>query len=66
MSKWKQLIADHKRAQINLVKSEAIKGKSQSDAARDLGMTRQQLNRFCKINNIEFKGHKNEDVNLVD
>lgn len=56
MSIWKKLIADHKAAQIKLVKDEAIQGKSQSEAARDLGITRQQLNRFCKVNNIEFKG----------
>lgn len=66
MSKWKKLIENHKAAQVKLVEDQVVMGRTQSEAARDLGMTRQQLNRFCQINNIKFKGHKNEDVNLVD
>lgn len=66
MSKWKQLIADHKKAQINMVMGQVLMGYTQSQAARNLGMTRQQLNRFCQINNIKFKVQKSEDVNLVD
>jgi hypothetical protein len=66
MSKWKKLIADHKKAQINMVMGQVLMGYTQSQAARNLGMTRQQLNRFCQINNIKFKVQKTEDVNLVD
>ena len=66
MSKWKKLIADHKKAQINMVMGQVLMGYTQSQAARNLGMTRQQLNRFCQINNIKFKVQKSEDVNLVD
>ncbi len=66
MSKWKQLISDHKKAQINMVMGQVLMGYTQSQAARNLGMTRQQLNRFCQINNIKFKVQKSEDVNLVD
>ena len=66
MSKWKQLIADHKKAQINMIMGQVLMGYTQSQAARNLGMTRQQLNRFCQINNIKFKVQKSEDVNLVD
>ena len=66
MSKWKQLIENHKAEQVKLVEDQVVMGRTQSEAARDLGMTRQQLNRFCQINNIKFKGRKSEDVNLVD
>lgn len=66
MSKWKQLIADHKKAQINMVMGQVLMGYNQSQAARNLGMTRQQLNRFCQMNSIKFKVQKSEDVNLVD
>jgi transcriptional regulator with GAF, ATPase, and Fis domain len=66
MSKWKKLIEDHKKAQINMVMGQVIMGHTQSEAARNLGMPRQHLNRFCKRNGIKFKTSKLEEVSSVD
>ena len=66
MSKWKKLIEDHKKAQINMVMGQVLMGYTQSEAARNLGMTRQHLNRFCKRNGIKFKTSKSEELTVVD
>ena len=66
MSEWKNLIEKHKKAQIALVKNQALMGFTQAEAARNLGLTRQQLNRFCQINGIKFKRSYEEGVNFVE
>ena len=51
--KWHKLIHDQKQERIALVQESFDAGMSLSEAARNLGITRQQLHVFCKSNGIQ-------------
>jgi hypothetical protein len=55
---WSEMLKRQKQERVALVKSFAEDGHSKSEAATFLGITRQQLQLFCKVNNIEFKKEK--------
>lgn len=52
MSKWSKLNKDQKSARIKLVEEQISKTSTNAEAARALGISRQQLNGFCNDNNI--------------
>ena len=51
--KWHKLIHEQKQERIALVQESFDAGMSLSQAARNLGITRQQLHVFCKSNGIQ-------------
>jgi len=64
---WKKLIEDQKAERIALVQGVASSGLPLSEAARDLGITRQQLFSFAKENAIVFeKSPPKEDVEVIE
>ena len=51
--KWSDLLAEHNEAKKSLLKKVLnITGGSQSEAARDIGMSRQQFNQLCKRHGV--------------
>lgn len=52
MSKWSKFNKDYKTARIKLVEDHILKTSTNAEAARALGISRQQLNGFCNDNNI--------------
>mgnify|MGYP001243590165 FL=1 len=56
--KWNDLIRKQKEERKALIFDQIEKGHSQSEAARILGMHRQQIYQFCKIHNINFIGEQ--------
>ncbi|GEM_PF-2349995 len=53
-SKWKKLIYMQKAERIGLIMEQIVQGYTMAEAARVLGMHRQQLYRFCKENDLKF------------
>lgn len=52
MSKWSKLNKDYRSARIKLVEEQIAKTSTNAQAARAIGISRQQLNGFCNENNI--------------
>ena len=52
--KWNDLVRKQKKERISLIFDSIEKGHSQSEAARILGMSRQQIFQFCKIHGIDY------------
>jgi transcriptional regulator with GAF, ATPase, and Fis domain len=51
--KWSDLLAEHNQAKKSLLERVLkTSGGSQSEAARDIGMSRQQFNQLCKRHGV--------------
>ena len=55
---WSEMLKRQKQERVALIKSFADDGHSKSETAVFLDITRQQLQLFCKVNNIKFKKEK--------
>lgn len=55
---WSEMLKKQKEERVSLIRSFAEDGKSKSETAGFLGIKRQQLQLFCKVNNIEFNKEK--------
>lgn len=55
MSLWKEMTSNQKKERIALVKSALEKYKNKSEAARYLGISRQQINQFINQHEIGLK-----------
>ena len=50
---WRDLLEEHNQAKKSLLESVLkTSGGSQSEAARDIGMSRQQFNQLCKRHGV--------------
>lgn len=63
--KWHKLIHEQKLEKIALVQETFDSGMSLSEAARNLGITRQQLHVFCKTNNIDSTSKRVETEQTI-
>lgn len=53
---WRDLLEEHNRAKKSLLESVLkTSGGSQSEAARDIGMSRQQFNQLCKRHGVIYQ-----------
>jgi transposase-like protein len=60
--KWHKLIHEQKQERIALVQESFDAGMSLSEAARNLGITRQQLHVFCKSNGIKSRPRNSTEI----
>lgn len=54
MGKWKKLLERQKHERILLVAETASKGCTMSEAAKELGMSKQSIYQFAQANGIHF------------
>ena len=57
--KWNKLIARQAREKVELFLSCSDRGLTMTEAAHELGITRQQVYQFCRANCIKFEKKDN-------
>ena len=58
---FQQLIDQQMQQRVDLVRSHADLGKTQKQAAKDLGMSLQSLHNFAVRHNVKFRGAHDRD-----